>query len=60
MLVAAYLRLVAGTKCGSCKYLDMSRLAELDAENSKLCGVNAGTDRANQERERKAATAPTL
>ena len=35
MLVAARLRHVAGTKWGTRKYLDMSRLAEQDAEDSR-------------------------
>jgi transposase-like protein len=34
MLVAARLRHVAGTRWGTRKYLDMSRLKELDSENS--------------------------
>ena len=34
MLVAARLRHIAGTKWGTRKYLDMSRLAEQQRENS--------------------------
>ena len=42
MLVAARLRHVAGTKWGSRKYLDMSRLAEQDAEKFKSLPEQVG------------------
>lgn len=60
MLVAARLRHVAGTKWGSRKYLDMSRLAEQDAEKFKTSPTQSGEPNGTQESELVQATAQTL
>ncbi|TWT93363.1 hypothetical protein Pla108_38570 [Botrimarina colliarenosi] len=60
MLVAARLRHVAGTKWGSRKYLDMSRLAEQDAENFKSPPTQSRESNGTQESELMQAAAQTL
>lgn len=60
MLVAARLRHVAGTKWGSRKYLDMSRLAEQDAEQFKSPPTQSGESNGTQESELMQAAAQTL
>jgi transposase-like protein len=60
MLVAARLRHVAGTQWGTRKYLDMSRLAEQDAERFKNPPTQIGNSNGTQESDALQATAPSL
>ena len=60
MLVAARLRHVAGTKWGSRKYLDMSRLAEQDAEKFRNPRTQNGNPNGTQESELTEAAAQAL
>jgi transposase-like protein len=60
MLVAARLRHVAGTQWGTRKYLDMSRLAEEDAERFKNPPTQSGNSNGTQKSDALQATAPSL
>ena len=61
MLVAARLRHVAGTRWGTRKYLDMSRLAEHDrGESSRNRAQQVRTSNGNQESEQLQAAAQHL
>lgn len=51
---------VAGTKWGTRKYLDMSRLAEQDAEKFKRPPTQSGEPNGTLESELMQATAQTL
>lgn len=60
MLVAARLRHVAGTKWGTRKYLNMSRLAEQDTEKFKNLPTQIGNLNGTQVRDALRASAPSL
>ena len=60
MLVAARLRHVAGTRWGTRKYLDMSRLAEQDRESSRHRAQQVRKSNGNQESDPLQAAAQHL